>query len=166
MLSLWYQHTNRLTVNIRPMTPAKSRPWNHWLKIVSWTMTTLPLPIPYSILPITMMDILLPWIDNDTSTLPIVMRTVVMMDPLAVPKASKKTPPSTGKMVLTIETLDWSTPYSELVIPNSSLMMFFIAPSVCAAKWLPTSIHHRGKDCKVSTMHNHIHCLSLYTCQE
>lgn len=91
-----------------------------------------------------MVDMLLLWVDSDTSTLPMVIRAVVMMDPFAVPKASKKTPPKTGKMVLTMETLDWSTPYSELVIPNSSLMMFFIAPSVCAAKWLPTISVQKG----------------------
>jgi hypothetical protein len=89
---------------------------------------------------------------------------VAQIDPGIVPNASMKIPPSTGRMVLTMATDDCSTPYCEFVIPNSysypqtnmsvlcggrllvgvcccvcydirtSLIVFFIAPNVCAAK--------------------------------
>lgn len=89
-------------------------------------------------------------IERATRMLPEVMRSVVMRDPGMVPKASTKIPPSTGKTVFTIATLDWITPYSALLIWNcyankrvslyfllghtsvyfTSLMVFFMAPRV------------------------------------
>lgn len=51
--SLLLLFTKRLTVSIRATTAAKLLPLNHWLKIVSWTITTVPLPTPYRIRPKT-----------------------------------------------------------------------------------------------------------------
>lgn len=82
-------------------------------------MTTVPLPIPYMTRPTIMVVKLVLCIERATRILPRVIKTVVRMEPDTVPKASRYNPPSTGNTVLTIETLDWITPYCELLIPNS-----------------------------------------------
>lgn len=98
--------TNRLTVSMRAMTPAKLLPLNHWLRMVSWTMTTVPLPMPYMTRPTIMVVKLVLCIERATKILPRVIKTVVRIEPDTVPKASRYKPPSTGKTVLTMETLD------------------------------------------------------------
>lgn len=67
--------------------------------------------MPYKIRPMSIMERLAFDVDAATRMLPDVIRTVVMIDPAAVPNASKKIPPMTGSTVLTIETLDCITPY-------------------------------------------------------
>lgn len=74
--------------------------------MVSCTMTTVPLPIPYKIRPQIIMYKLFVDADKATRMLPDVINNVVINAPGIVPNASIKIPPITGKTVLTIATLD------------------------------------------------------------
>lgn len=66
----------------------------------------MPLPIPYRTRPKIIVYKLFEDADSATKTLPDVINMVDKNAPGIVPNASIKIPPSTGKIVFTIATLD------------------------------------------------------------